>query len=334
MAGVKALREIALGLETTAGTAVATTTIWRGTGVLKDEGVPVFPAEDVGLYENATRFYIPKVGATVTLDEVPATFEQFPLLLAASIEAVTTGTLDTAGGGYAYQFDLPSTAANSIATMTVEAGDNQRADEMAYSYAESWTLSGAKGEALMMSAVLRGRQATDAEFTTTATLPDVEEILFQKGKLYIDATTVGTTNVANEWVGFSLAWPSGWKALFSGDGNKYFSTLIYVGHKDNEITGELVLDHSTNAEAEITAAKAGTTRLVRMLFQGSALAATDTYTCNTCRIDLAIKYTDVPELGDQDGDDILTLPFKVVWDDDASLGAEILVVNEVQTLGT
>ena len=37
MPGVKALRKIQIGQETTAGTAVVATTIWRGEGVLQDE---------------------------------------------------------------------------------------------------------------------------------------------------------------------------------------------------------------------------------------------------------------------------------------------------------
>ena len=46
MAGSRALRKIQLGKETTAGIAVAATTLWRGMGTVKDNREVVFPEED------------------------------------------------------------------------------------------------------------------------------------------------------------------------------------------------------------------------------------------------------------------------------------------------
>ena len=48
MAGVKALRKVQLGLESTKGTAVAATALWRGTGTIEDKREVVFPDEDIG----------------------------------------------------------------------------------------------------------------------------------------------------------------------------------------------------------------------------------------------------------------------------------------------
>jgi hypothetical protein len=333
--GVKALRKIQLGKETTPGSAVAATTIWRGEGVLKDEREPQAVKEDVGLFEATNRSFIPKLGATLAMDDTPATFEQLPYILAASVENVVTGTQDGTGSGYIYQYDVPTTSANMVKTFTIEAGDDQRVDEMEYSYVESFTLKGAKGEAVMVSATWRGRQAQDAEFTGSLSLPTVEEILFQKGKLYIDASggTIGTTQKTNCFLGFSLEVPSGWKALMTGDGNLYFSTIVYVGHKEDAITGELVLEHDATAEAEITAARNESVRLVRMKFEGSNLATPGTtYSKKTLIIDMAIQYTGVPELDDEDGNNIVTLPFRVLYSDVDGLAAQFVVVNELTSL--
>ena len=86
------------------------------------------------------------------------------------------------------------------------------------------------------------------------------------------------------------------------------------------------------AEAEITAARAGTLRLVRLLFNGTALTTAGTYTYKTLKIDMAIKYTEVPALEDEDEDDVVTLPFKVVYSSTAALFAQITVVNQLATL--
>jgi len=330
--GVKALRRIQFAYETTTGTAEATTEIWRGTGVLNDERAIVFPEEDVGSYMPRNRSYIPQLAGTVTLDDTPATFEQLPVMFSIGIENVNTGTVDSSG--YAYTYDIIDTVAGTKQTLCIEAGDDQRQDSLAYVYAEEITLSGAKGEAVMMGGTLRGQQVVDTSFTAAPSLVDVEEILFQKGKLYIDTTTVGTTQKTNTWHAFDLTIPTGWKALHTADGNLYFSTTVFRGYRENEITGSITLEHDASAETEITAARNETVRLMRMEFLGSELTTGDTYTYKTFRVDMAVRYTAVPSLEDEDGDDIVTLPFKAVYDDSAPvLGAQFLVVNELQTLG-
>jgi len=338
MAGIKALRKIQIGKETTAGTAVAATTIWRGMGTLSDDRELVFVDEDVGSYMSPGRVYIPKKEASIALDEVEATFEQAPYIFAMSIENITSGVVDAGTGatGYIYQYDVPTgSTANTIQTYTFEGGDNQRVDEVEYCHVTDWTLSGAPGEAIKLSANVRGRQATDAEFTGALSVPTVEHALFQKGKLYIDATggTIGTTQVANVWKGFTVNYPSAIKANYTGDGNLYFTATVFTGHNEAPITGEIVLDHGTVAEAEIGFARAGTTRLVRFLIEGDALTtAGDTYTYKTLQVDAAIKYTEVPDIGDADGDSILTFPFRVVNSSSDSLGMQIIVVNELSAL--
>ena len=330
--GVKALRAIQFAIETTAGSEANATAIWRGTGTLKDNTVLTMPEEDVGAYVKKARLYIPQEGGTLTLDEVPATFEHLPLLLACGVEGMTTGTADSTGSGKIYQFDVPPTgSANTIKTLTCEMGDNTRVDLGLYGFVKSVSLSGASGEAVMMGAEIETRAINDTEFTGSLTVPTVEEILFQKGQLWIDATTIATTTATNTWLGFSLDIPSGWNAIFTGDGSTSFSAIKYVGHKDDPITGELVLEHDATAETEITAARAGTTRLVRMLFEGSALTTALTYTYRTLKVDATVKYTDVPELGDADGDDTVSLPFEVISNN--TLAMQIIVVNQVTTLG-
>jgi hypothetical protein len=333
MPGVKALRKIQMGQETTAGTAVVATTVWRGMGVLKDDRELVQPDEDIGLLVKGDRIYVPRLGATLAMDEVEATFEQLPYLLAASIEKTVTGAADGGGSGKIYQFDVATTVANAVQTFTIEMGDDQRVDEVEYAYVEKFTLSGSKGEAVMMGADWRGRQATDCEFTGSVSAPTVEEILFSKGKLYIDPTTIGTTQKTATWLGFSLDVPGGWKAVYTGDGALYFTQTVYKGHKDEPITGEITLEHDATAEAEIAAARAGTLRLIRMTFDGTALTTAGTsYTYKTLKVDMAVKYTDVPELGDEDEDDIVALPFEVVYNSTAALAAKFIVVNQSASL--
>ncbi len=57
--GVKALRKIQIGKETTAGTAVAATTIWRGMGTIEDQREIRRIDEDVGVLQRTNRSATP-----------------------------------------------------------------------------------------------------------------------------------------------------------------------------------------------------------------------------------------------------------------------------------
>ncbi len=329
--GIQALRRLQMVLETTAGNDEACKTMWRGTGSLVDATEFINPEEDIGTLFPGTRSYLPVQSGTLTLDETPATFEQLPILLACGVENVTTGTIDSSG--YVYQFDIPpaSTVNANVATLTVEYGDNVRVDQCAYMFVKSFTLSGASKEAWMMGAELEGRAVAGAAFTSL-TVPTVEEMLFGKSQLWVDTTTIGTTTFTNVWLGFSLDCPTGWQAIFSGDGQKYFSTIKSSGFKGSPPTGTITIEHdSTHAAAEVAAARAGTTRLVKVQCLGTALSSASVYTYKTFILNAAIKYTSVPEIGDQDGDDIIELPFQVV--SNGTLAAQFIVVNNLQTLG-
>lgn len=333
--GIKALRKIQYGFETTAGVAVPATAVWPGGGILKDTRVIARPAENPGVLAPTSRTYIPKLAAELELEEVEATFEHLPVLLSAAIEQVESGVQDGAGSDYVYQFDCAVSSVNDTSSLTIEGGDDTQAWEMEYAKVQELELKGAAGEALTVSATLIGRQITETTFTDGLSLGTAEPILFQRGKLYIDDSggTVGTTQITNSWLGFSLTIPSGIVPRWTGDGQKYFSFARNVGHKEEPITGELTLEFDANGLAELRAAQAGSVRLVRMLFEGSDVSTPGTsYTKKTLQIDMAIVYTEVPSLDDEDGNDIITLPFEVRYSSADSLYFQTIVVNEVSSL--
>lgn len=333
MAGIKALRFLQLGKETTAGTAVAATTIWRGEGTIEDQREPQWPAEDVGIIGGTDRSYIPSVQAAVSMDETPATFEQLPYLLAAGVQGVTTGTQDGTGSGYVYTYALPTTAVNSIATYTIEGGDNQQAEEVSYAFVSELTIAGAAGEAVTMTADWIGREATPTTKTPGLSIPDVEEILFQKAKLYIDdaSGTIGTTLVSNSLVGFSLGITTGWHPTYT-DGGQLTFTRADLDGESLEVTLEMTWLHDTNAVAEKAAWRAETPRLVRLEIPGSNLATAGTFTTKLLRIDLAGKWESFEALDEQDGNSILTATLRARYNAAAALFGEIVVVNELTAL--
>lgn len=329
---IKTLRQIQLGIETTSGTAVDADWQVRAEGTLKDEHERVWPAEDIGYMQQSGRSFIAKEGASITIDETPATSELLAYLLSMCITKDEDGTADGGGGGKIYTFAMGSTAARAApSTCTFEVGDDQRADEVEYAFVENMELSWAAGEPLNVSATLRGRQATDAEFT--AVTPTAQHEL-TKAKLYLDATggTIGSTQKTSTFLGCTLSIPSGWMPVYTGDGQLYFTFLKDVGHSTDPITGTLVLEHDATGEAEIGFAKAGTTRLMKVIFEGDATTSGTDYTCHTFIAQAAIQYTDVPELSEQDGNDTLELPFKLIYSAADAQAGSFIVVNNLATL--
>ena len=332
MAGVKLLRKIILGKETTAGTAIATTTVWRGTGTLEDQREVIHVDEDIGYLSKVTRTNTPKYQGAITI-EGDASFEQLIHVLNAGVKSVTSPSADGSGSGKIYAFPFPTTSANTIKSYTIEGGDNQQAEEMEYSFVRKFSIQGAGGEPLKVSADWVGRQITPTDFTTSGvTIPTVETINFGKGKLYIDAIsgTQGTTQITNSFLDMTLNVNTGWQPVYTGDGNKYFSFPKCIGP---EITLDVTFEHDTTGVAQVAAWRAETAQLVRAVFQGAALTtAGTTYTYKSLVIDLAGKIEKATPLKDVDGNDVVTITYRGAYDSTASKFATITVVNEVASL--
>ena len=332
--GVTKERKLQIGLESSAGTAVAATAIFRGPAAsIVDEQGLVYPNEDVGYASQEDRAYTPSARAMYAQPETEATFEQFPVILSASVANVVSGSATgSTPAGYSYSHATPSVSSSAtIKTYTLEAGNNAAAYRTEYGFVTDWTLKGAQNEALKFSANWRGRQKASNAFTAALTPISVEEILFNKGKLYYDALggTIGTTQKTGSWLGFTLKHVSGWKAIATGDGNLYFSTAVFKGA---QITGDITVEDETFAAAIRTAQAAGTTGLMRWLFEGSTIGTGGTYQKKTFRADLAVKWDQVPAADSQDDDDVYTFPFTVVRT--SSVYATYLTVNALSAIAS
>ena len=333
MAGVKNLRKIQLGVETTAGTAVAATALWRGEGVGTDTTTVEFPPEDVGILGGTDRAYIPMVGGELTM-EGPATYEQLPYIFEAGV-AAEVGTVDsgTSATPYIYEYIWASTAQPTLKTYTIEAGDDQQAEEIAHCFVREFTLSGNAGEVINLSAVWQGRQWSTTTYTGAISIPAVDEILFQKAKLYIDDTGTypATTQKSNTFLAFELSATTGLQAVNTGDGNLYFSFVKCTGP---EVVLSVTFEHDTAGVAEKAAWRAGTARSVRIEVTGPAAGATpgDVYTNKTLFIDLIGKWETFDSLGDQDGNDTLTGTLRCRYNGTNSTMGKFTVVNALSSL--
>jgi len=341
MPGIKPLRKIQLSREAhgTQGTATTDYIIWRGGGTLQDNRETVFVEEDVGILPGVDRTYVPVKGGELVFTDTPATFEQLPYIFDSAIYLATATTDASSAFIRTYTMPLQSSdnkSSTDLQTVSFKAGDNQEVEDMSFSFISNFTLKGAAGEALMVGATWKGREVTTdaAGFDTTVTLQSVEEILFSKGKIYIDAVggTIGTTQVTKTLLGADLAWDTGWKSENTADGRLDFSFIKQVGP---EVVLDVRFEHNGTAQAEKAAWRAETSRLLQLKFEGSALTTTDaaaTYDVNTLIVNLPGKWESFSALDEQDGDDIVTGTFRSRYNATSGTGPEIILANETETL--
>ena len=330
MPGIEALTKIQMGRETTPGTAVAATTIWRGKGRLKDEREVVFPEENIGILPGTDRTYVPKKAGKISFDEVEATYEQLVHLFEAGIKAGTP-VQDGTGSGYEHKYALPVNAQNTPKFYTLQGGDNQAAERMAYAFIEKLTLAGEASGALKMSADWIGREVVANAFTGSLAAPTVEEILFSKGKLYMDgaADTIGTTMLTNTWLDMSLELTTGFMPVFTANGSLDHSFVKQVAP---ELVVKLTFEHDAHSVAEKAAYRNQTPRQLRMLWEGSALGTPDSHATKKLVIDAAGKWESFEALGSRNGNNVVEGTFRARYNATAALFAEMLIVNELSAI--
>lgn len=331
--GIKGLRKIQWGKESTAGTAVAATTIWRGMGLMEDLREVVHVEESIGIAQQTTRAYIPKLGCSIELDPVEATFQQLPYLFEMGVN-VETPTQDGAGTGYVYAYSMPTTAINAPATYTVEMGDNQLAQESDYVFCESFKLSGNAGEGVMMEAKLIGRDVLDTTFTPALTVPALiasDNIVFGGAKFYIDAVggTIGSTEITGTLLSFELDVTTGLKAKYTNLAKDFDFTYFDSG--SYSATMKLVFEHNASGDAQRDVYEVGTPQQMRIEFFGTALTTPAAYDFMQLIIDAAGVYTAMP-YSDTDGNATIEAELQIGYDVTAALGLDFTVVNQSTTL--
>jgi len=323
--GIKAARKIQMGLESTQGTAVDPTTTWRGTGTIQDNREQVFPTEDIGILTGTDRSYFTRYEAQLSLDATEATYQQLPYLFEMGIKHAAAST---DANGAAFVYDMPCatsdmTESTDLYTYTFVGGDNINVEGFAFGFAKSINLSGEAGGALMMSAEIIGRQVTTDEWGASVTIPTVEEILFSKGKFYIDAVAAmpiaEPTQVSNTLIGADVSINTGWQEVYTADGSLYFS---FIKPTTPEVTLTVTMEYNASAVAEIAAWRAGTARVITLKFEGTT-AATSYLT-----IQIAGKWDNFEKIGERDGNDIVVGTFRGRYNSTTGKMCYIVVHND------
>ena len=317
---------IQIGAEGTSGTALAADVLWRGPAASIEDGSEVVHADEtIGLLAPSGRTYIPQKIARLAMPETDATFEQLPHIFEAGILTATP----TGASPYAYPYAVPFNTDPAITTYTVETGNKiaygAESGEMEYSFVESFTLSGRSGEPWKVSANWVGRQFIKSALTTVA-VAAVEEMLFQKTIVSVDATggTIGATALDGVVVDCSIkAEKTGIVAVFTADGE-----LFFVTHKRVMPSYKLTMTLELNSDEDVAAIRtgrdAGSIQLVRVAVAGTASRAAE--------FDLAVKWDKVGTIQNSDGNTTVQVEGTAVYSSADALYAKFTVSNLLAAL--
>lgn len=320
--------KVQLGREATAGSPVAATTIWRGPFAdIADTRQRERAEEQVGLFTNEERLYDTRLGATWAQAETELTFEQLPHIFEAGIKTVTaSGT--AAPYTYTYAFPTGETL-NTIKTYTIEAGNviaTGDVREMEYAFVSQFTISGVQGEAWKMSSTWMGRQVTPGvSFTSSLSLPAVEEAIFANTSLYIDASegSFGGTQKSGVLQSFSVDVTTGIEGKFTGDGVLYFNAHAF---RKPEITFNLAmqLEDSNLAETERDAFETKAIRLLQLVCTGSSN--------RSFTIKSPVRYLSVDPYEDSDGNTVVPIQGYFLYSGADTAFATFIVANALSSL--
>lgn len=305
------------GVEATKGTPVAATNVMSWPlCYLKDDSAILLPEEARGKFYPRGRHALTAKGGSIEVPEHPMTFEELTYWLSCGVEYPTPTQDGT--GGYVWQHDAPHDAAPAaLKTLTLEGGNDQEAFEVEYCYPETFTIKGAVGEAWVISGTWRGRQVSSASFTAGQSGQTLEEVLFGKTSLFIDVAggTIGTTGKDGSLQGLELTYPTGIKPVMGAHGELYFYAAAWRPVADQVPTGVIRVQYDTVGAALLAASKSGAIQLARLTTLGSAITGGTTYDNKTFNLDLALQLTEIPVPSDQEGSQILEIPFRVVDSD-------------------
>lgn len=282
-----------IGKETTPGTPVAATTIWRGPfGGWNDDRQTETVEEDVGTYGNSGRVVDTLLGIKIPAAEGVAHFEQIPYWLEGCAGAATP----SGAGPYTYDYSAPDgDTPPTLVTRTLRVGNKQVTTDVgifSYCLPMEWKISGKQRELWKTSGTwMSPKRESSGTFTGSLSLPAWEPMQFGKTLLYIDASggTIGTTQKTGVLMGFSLNYNPQIEWVPVGDGNLYASAYK-IGKPLLTFTLDLELQENSGASvvaAERAIFESKAFRLIRLKTTGANSRA--------MTIDLCAQYTNVSE---------------------------------------
>lgn len=322
-----------LGVEATAGTAVAATK--------RLQSISVKPG--VKTKQNTFRPEGQKYPSLVTLgkewtesslDGVPTYDELLYVLAGVFCVPTTTELMDdvTSTGGYQHVFSPSNTAADTIKTYTIEKGNATLARRSAYNLVNEFGLKWSREEVTIDGALLSQAIEDDHDLTSSGvdTLPLVP---MEAGQIdvYLDTTSagLGTTQLTHAYSGeFSI------KDRFGPSWTLNSSLTSFAEHVETEPSVGLTLLLAADAQGMglLANMRAGDTRFVRVQWTGPQIydMTSGDDIVYLFQLDMAVRVLEPKPWDDEDGVYAIEWPFQIVADADWGHAYQATLVNKTE----
>lgn len=322
--GLRSFRKIQLGVESTAGTAVAAVEpIYGVMSQLYSDETWHKPIQDRGVL--AMNYETPfAVGKEVELTYEGEAYDRaLVYLMSAAVRGNVTATQPDAvnrPNEYLWVFEPGLTTANTpditngIDTLTLEYGDNIQAYEAEFAFVKQIEISGAPGEPVQMSVTFGARQVTETTFTGSLTAQSAVYFPFNLSKFYIDTSYagIGGTQKTGLLRAFTWTFETQFTPLYAADGTFYFSSL---NEAPKMVSAELTYYRDgTDEQAEFDKYEAQTTSYQRIELLGETEMDSGEGNPPYIYLDGAFKYTEYPEFDDEDGTAVVTVTAESFYD--------------------
>ena len=311
----RAQRQVIIGAESTPGDGATPDVALRAVAELRAVVEKVMPDEDIGSFAPARTYIATAKGeGNIKMDGY---YEHAPYLVSM---AMGQGGVSGASDPYTWTFELPDDAPDDFQTYRVEYSDGAdhvvRADDV---FATALTISGEAGQAVTIEAELSGGQVTfpSALGATLSAPASVTAMTMAQVAMWIDGAfaSIGTTAMA-ELISFS------WK-LEGLQHHKQFAGALYPTGRGNdkwEVTLEVVAEME-NSVIEAEKDKLLTTGLSAIRVRADA-SANDRLT-----IDGVYVVTEVDNLDERDGNNIVKITYKAQKDSSDNVPSVVIITN-------
>lgn len=315
------------GIEVTRGTDIPATRLVYA-NITRNVTKPLREFSDrSGTFEDRRRQAFGRLSVAYTASDL-ATFEDlawwFQLALKGGVTGVTDGGSPPA---YAYTF-VPSLATDDLKSITLEKGQGSIVHQSTQVMVNSWTLriDPDNEGAWIFDAELLGRDFTSASFTGSISDRTTEVIPAPGTKIYIDGTTIGTTQITDRFISASI----------SGNNNIHYKAFAEhvetvaankVGRGARRHDAQVTLEFDSVAELDDFIA--GDQQFIR--FESESEDFIHTTVPKSATIDLNGYWTTVG-WGDREGNIIATFGIAAFYNASSGYSLSAEIVNALSTL--
>ena len=318
---------VQIGVETTAGTGVATTKRFQSIGIEPSPTVELDQFRPSG-QKFRSLATLNKEWVTASISGRP-TYTEVIYILSSLLDVAVITTPADATDARNWRFTPNAFDDDAPVTYTVEHGSSFRADKFTYGIVTEGTFTFSRSS-VEMSGSMMGQAIQDGiTLTGSQTSLALVPVLPSEVSVYLDdvASELGDTQLSRV-LSAEVALSSRYAPVWVLDASE--SSFVAVIESEPDLSATITMEADAEGMAQLVTMRAGTSKFLRIGAVGGVIDATfNTYLLN---LDVAVKVSDTAGFSDSDGIYAIEWSFVGVYDTTWEKAIEANVVNRLTAL--